>query len=141
MERANNQGCQMVGMLDIKAQDQCRRVYSVNGIAPTLTTSGGGQREVKIFDTKRLRVRKLTPKEYGILQAFPMDDWKQVVSDSQAYKQFGNAVTTTVFTAIAEEMKGITVDVGHGVKAKVSKMAKESIKVERSENKKTTYEE
>jgi len=46
---------------------------------------------VKIFDTKRLRVRKLTPKEYGILQAFPMDDWKQVVSDSQAYKQFGNA--------------------------------------------------
>lgn len=38
-------------------------------------------------------------------------------------------------------MKGITVDVGHGVKAKASKMAKESIKVERSENKKTTYEE
>ena len=104
MERANNQGCQMVGMLDIKAQDQCRRVYSTDGIAPTLTTSGGGQREVKIFDTKRLRVRKLTPKEYGILQAFPMDDWKQVVSDSQAYKQFGNAVTTTVFTAIAEEI-------------------------------------
>lgn len=33
-----------------------------------------------------------------------MDDWKQVVSDSQAYKQFGNAVTTTVFTAIAEEI-------------------------------------
>ena len=104
MERTNNQGCQMVGMLDIKGQDQCRRVYSVDGIAPTLTTSGGGQREVKIFDTKRLRVRKLTPKEYGILQAFPMDDWKQVVSNSQAYKQFGNAVTTTVFTAIAEEI-------------------------------------
>ena len=103
MERANNQGCQMVGMLDIKGQDQCRRVYSVNGIAPTLQHPGG-QREVKIFDTKRLRVRKLTPKEYGILQAFPMDDWKQVVSDSQAYKQFGNAVTTTVFTAIAEEI-------------------------------------
>nr|UVX99248.1 MAG: C-5 cytosine-specific DNA methylase [Bacteriophage sp.] len=64
----------------------------------------GGQQEVKIFDTRRLRVRKLTPKEYGILQAFPMDDWKQVVSDSQAYKQFGNAVTTTVFAAIAEEI-------------------------------------
>lgn len=42
MERANNQGCQMVGMLDIKGQDQCRRVYSTDGIAPTLTTSGGG---------------------------------------------------------------------------------------------------
>ena len=59
---------------------------------------------MKIFDTKRLRVRKLTPKEYGILQAFPMDRWKQVVSDSQAYKQFGNAVTVTLFKAIAEEI-------------------------------------
>lgn len=104
MERANNQDCQMVGMLDIKGKDQWRRVYSVDGIAPTLVTCQGGQQEVKIFDTKRLRVRKLTPKEYGILQAFPMDDWKQVVSDSQAYKQFGNAVTTTVFAAIAEEI-------------------------------------
>ena len=65
----------------------------------------GGQQHMKIFDEKKLRVRKLTPKEYGILQAFPMDDWKQVVSDSQAYKQFGNAVTTTVFTAIAQEIK------------------------------------
>ena len=59
MERTNNQGCQMVGMLDIKGQDQCRRVYSTDGIAPTLTTSrgGGGPREVKKFFTKRLRVR------------------------------------------------------------------------------------
>lgn len=60
---------------------------------------------MKIFNTSRLRVRKLTPKEYGILQAFNMGNWKQVVSDSQAYKQFGNAVTTTVFTAIAKEIK------------------------------------
>lgn len=59
---------------------------------------------MKVFDTKRLRVRKLTPTEYGRLQAFPMDRWKQVVSDSQAYKQFGNAVTTTVFTPIAEKI-------------------------------------
>ena len=33
----------MVGMLDIKGQDQCRRVYGVDGIAPTLTTSGGAK--------------------------------------------------------------------------------------------------
>ena len=104
MERADNQDCKIVGMLDIKGKDQWRRVYSANGIAPTLVTCQGGQQHVKIFDTKRLRVRRLTPKEYGILQAFPMDDWKQVVSDSQAYKQFGNAVTTTVFTAIAAEI-------------------------------------
>lgn len=60
---------------------------------------------MKILDMSRFRVRKLTPTEYGRLQAFPMEDWEQVVSDSQAYKQFGNAVTTTVVTGIAEQIK------------------------------------
>lgn len=41
----------------------------------------------------------------------------------------------------ARSMKGITIDVGQGVRAKVSKMAKESIKVERTETSKKTYEE
>lgn len=41
----------------------------------------------------------------------------------------------------ARHMKGIIIDVGMGVKAKVAKMAKESIKVERSETSKKTYEE
>ena len=41
---------------------------------------------MKILDKKRYRVRKLTPTEYGRLQAFPMEHWEQVVSDSQAYK-------------------------------------------------------
>lgn len=100
MEQTVNSDLQMIGMLDIKGLETCRRVYSTDGI----TASEGGHRQVKIFDTKRLRVRKLTPKEYGILQAFPMDRWKQVVSDSQAYKQFGNAVTVTLFKAIAEEI-------------------------------------
>ena len=102
MEQTVNNDLQMIGMLDIKGLETCRRVYSADGISPTLTASEGGHRQVKIFDT--LRVRKLTPKEYGILQAFPMDRWKQVVSDCQAYKQFGNAVTVTLFKAIAEEI-------------------------------------
>ena len=33
-----------------------------------------------------------------------MDRWKQVVSDSQAYKQFGNAVTVNVIYAVAQEV-------------------------------------
>lgn len=52
-----------------------------------------------------------------------------------------NLLIATVDAIEDKHMKGITVDVEHGIKAKVSKMAKESIKVERSENKKTTYEE
>ena len=81
------------------------RVYSSDGISPTLTAVSGGTHHIKIFDPSRYRVRKLTPTEYGRLQAFPMDTWKQVVSDSQAYKQFGNAVTVTVVTAIANNLR------------------------------------
>ncbi|MDD6469155.1 MAG: DNA cytosine methyltransferase [Bacilli bacterium] len=43
----------------------------------------------------RVNIRKLTPNECRKLQGFP-SDWKQVVSDCQAYKQFGNAVTVNV---------------------------------------------
>lgn len=64
-----------------------------------------GDREVKILDLTKFRVRKLTPTEYGRLQAFPMEDWEQVVSDSQAYKQFGNAVTVSVVEAIAGRLR------------------------------------
>lgn len=60
---------------------------------------------MKILDLSKFRVRKLTPTEYGRLQAFPMESWEQVVSDSQAYKQFGNAVTVSVVTAIAESLR------------------------------------
>lgn len=60
---------------------------------------------MKIFDISKYRVRKLTPNEYGKLQGFPMANWNQVVSDSQAYKQFGNAVTVTLFSEIAKSIK------------------------------------
>nr|DAY02789.1 MAG TPA: Single strand binding protein [Caudoviricetes sp.] len=57
----------------------------------------------KIAVCGRLQTGSYTAQD-GILQAFPMDRWRQVVSDSQAYKQFGNAVTVTLFKAIAEEI-------------------------------------
>lgn len=40
-------------------------------------------------------VRKLTPTECARLQGFP-DDWNDNVSDTQRYKQFGNAVAVPV---------------------------------------------
>ncbi len=47
-------------------------------------------------DEKRIsNVRKLTPNECRKLQGFP-SDWIQVVSDTQAYRQFGNSVTVDV---------------------------------------------
>ena len=95
-----------VGMLDISSHDHSRRVHDTEDISPTLTAVAGGTHHIKIFDVSRFRVRKLTPTEYGRLQAFPVDDgWEQVVSDSQAYKQFGNAVTKNVVTAIGKNIK------------------------------------
>lgn len=51
----------------------------------------------------RVNIRKLTPNECRKLQGFP-SDWKQVVSDCQAYKQFGNAVTVNVSYALAKSV-------------------------------------
>lgn len=95
-----NEDIKVLGMLDIASHDHSRRVHDPNGISPTATAVAGGTHHIKIFDYSKYRVRKLTPTEYGRLQAFPMDTWKQVVSNSQAYKQFGNAVTVSLAEAI-----------------------------------------
>ena len=58
----------------------------------------------KYCDNTRIPIRKLTPNECRKLQGFP-SDWVQVVSDCQAYKQFGNAVTVNVSLALAKELK------------------------------------
>jgi DNA (cytosine-5)-methyltransferase 1 len=41
---------QMLGLCDIKGNESVRRVYSADGISPTLTTMGGGHREPKIAE-------------------------------------------------------------------------------------------
>lgn len=54
------------------------------------------------FDGK---IRRLTPTECARLQGFP-DDWHKIegISDTQAYKCYGNAVTVNVIQAIAERI-------------------------------------
>ena len=47
--------------------------------------------------------RKLTPREAARLQGFP-EEYIIPVSDTQAYKQFGNSVAVPVINAIAENM-------------------------------------
>ncbi len=47
--------------------------------------------------------RRLTPRECARLMGFP-EDFQIVVSDTQAYKQFGNSVAVPVVTAIAARM-------------------------------------
>lgn len=100
------EGIKVIGMLDSTGHDHSRRVHDPEGISPTATATAvaGGTHHIKIFDYSRYRVRKLTPTEYGRLQAFPMDTWKQVVSNSQAYKQFGNAVTVTLAEGVGKSV-------------------------------------
>lgn len=108
---------EVVGTLENSGttQEHNNRVHSTDGISPTLTAVAGGTHHIKIFDPRRYRVRKLTPNEYGRLQAFPIDNgWEQVVSDTQAYKQFGNAVTTTVAQSVAEAVKAYLQEIDTG---------------------------
>lgn len=92
----------VIGALLIKGRQSIKRIYNRRKVAPTLTTSQGGQRQPKIIDHKGLR--KATPREYARLQGFE-DNFEQVVSDSQFYKQMGNAVSVPVSKAMANAIK------------------------------------
>lgn len=140
---------QMLGHVDLKGHDAIKRVYDTEGVAPTLTTMGGGHREPKIAEQQSIdagiqenatkvredelastvtasyfkglcgqsrphvlgpkyRIRKLTPLETFRLQGFPDEAHQALVdagiSDSQRYKQAGNAVTVNVIEALGERL-------------------------------------
>lgn len=69
--------------------------------------------EVLVYQGENLRPRRLTPLECARLQGFPQDfqdmyrrieGKPQPVSDTQAYKQFGNSVCVPVVAAIAKSI-------------------------------------
>lgn len=66
------------------------------------------------YVTQNGRVRRLTPRECARLQGFS-DKFIIPVSDSQAYKQFGNAVTVNVAEAVAVEIKKTLIQLGEWV--------------------------
>nr|WKT13885.1 DNA cytosine methyltransferase [Borrelia sp. BU AG58] len=66
----------------------------------TLTASGTSE---ILIEQKGKNPRKLTPRECARLQGFP-NSFKIVVSDSQAYKQFGNSVPVSVVKCIAKNI-------------------------------------
>jgi len=58
-----------------------------------------------LVEQKDKNPRKLTPKEAGLLQGYPIDHgFKIVVSDVQAYKQFGNSVSVPLIKAVAKQI-------------------------------------
>lgn len=63
------------------------------------------------YVTQNGKVRRLTPRECARLQGFD-DSFVIPVSDSQAYKQFGNAVTVNVSFAVAQAVKNTLIRLG-----------------------------
>ena len=61
------------------------------------------------YVTQKGKVRKLTPRECARLQGFD-DKFIIPVSDAQAYKQFGNAVTVNVSKEVAKSIKKVLKD-------------------------------
>lgn len=60
--------------------------------------------EILVSQGPRKRPRRLTPRECARLMGFP-DDFIIPVSDTQAYKQFGNSVVIPVMREVARIMK------------------------------------
>ncbi|WP_169195384.1 DNA (cytosine-5-)-methyltransferase [Devosia sp. MC1541] len=59
--------------------------------------------EILISQGKKKNPRRLTPRECARLMGYP-EDFKIPVSDTQAYKQFGNSVAVPVFCEVARVM-------------------------------------
>ncbi|MDN7234197.1 DNA (cytosine-5-)-methyltransferase [Staphylococcus haemolyticus] len=79
------------------------------GLSPTLTTRPEGFKTAILPITEDLRIRKLTPLECWRLQGFTDEQFYKAknsgVSNSQLYKQAGNAVTVNVVDAIVGELE------------------------------------
>lgn len=89
-----------------------------DGIANTIVVGGMGRERNLIIDTRlenftpvthikgevnREGIRRMTPREWARLQGFP-ENFKIVVSDAQAYKQFGNSVAIPAIKATAQQI-------------------------------------
>ena len=95
-----------VGNLSMAGNESIKRVYSPDGVCPTLTTMTGGHRQPKIW-TKEDGVRKLTPRECWRLMGFSNENFDKVegkLSNTQLYKQAGNTICLPCLEAIFKEL-------------------------------------
>lgn len=113
---------------------QVGRIYSVEGISPTLNICSGGGHEPKIIQLSRgfnkggihnivptlskssweqnnflkngLRIRKLTPKECWRLMGWKDEQFEKIhgISNTQLYKQAGNGIVVNVLEAIFKNL-------------------------------------
>lgn len=86
--------------------DQMNRIYSPDGLAPTLKTVSGGGREIKVIDKDKYR--KLTPREYFRLMGFTDENYELLanngISKTQLYKMAGNSIVVNVLEALFKQL-------------------------------------
>jgi len=89
-----------------------------DGVANAIVVGGMGRernlvidpRQTDLTPTTRIKgtvntkgIRRMTPREWARLQGYP-DNFKIVVADASAYKQFGNSVAVPAIQATAEQI-------------------------------------
>lgn len=104
-KRAIEAKCIQVGDIQTGSFESSNRVYSIEGLAPTIDTCTGGNRQTKIL--VNYRIRKLTPLE--CLRLMDVDDedaYKMLAvnSETQVYKQAGNSIVVAVMVAIFKNL-------------------------------------
>lgn len=65
--------------------------------------------EILVYQGEKKNPRRLTPRECARLMGYP-DDYIIPVSDTRAYKQFGNSVIVPLFNTVAEFIKPMIMD-------------------------------
>ena len=85
------------------------RIYSAEGLSPTLRTVTGWHNEPKVVEQKpRYRIRKLTPRECFRLMDVNDTDIDKIqaagISNSQQYKMAGNSIVVACLYGIFEQL-------------------------------------
>lgn len=75
-------------------------IADLNGVSRTLSARYYKDGSEILIAQEGKNPRRLTPRECARLQGFP-DTYKIVVSDTQAYRQFGNSVVVPLMTDVA----------------------------------------
>lgn len=78
-------------------------LVDLNGISRTLSARYYKDGSEILIPQEGKNPRRLTPRECARLQGFP-EDFKIVVSDTQAYKQFGNSVVMPLVRDVAKQL-------------------------------------
>lgn len=106
-------------------------VFGPNDVTRTLSARYYKDGSEILIEQKGNIPRRLMPDECARLMGFVRPDgqpWRIPVSDTQAYKQFGNAVVVPVVKAVAEHMKNHILEAVKRDQAKVTPFPKVKIK-------------